>query len=295
MDFNPFQDSANFVDLLNSQQNVVFGSQGSVSLSSSQPPFVASQHNDLPAERKERRTWTVTEDIVLISAWLNTSKDPVVDNEQRGYSFWIRVATYFSASPKVAESDKRGRTQCKQRWHKLNEAVCKFCGAYEAATREKSSGMNDNDVLKLAHKIYFNKHRKKFILEHAWNSLCNDQKWCQLFTEKNDSSSKRRKFVDGSHSVSSQMNENDAAVDGDEGRPLGVKAAKRHGKKAVVEGKEREDFDHMWELKKEDLILKLSLSKMNLLSQLSARQGNLDDTEEVLKKKLIEALVSAGI
>ncbi|KAG2259942.1 hypothetical protein Bca52824_079236 [Brassica carinata] len=156
MDFNPFQDSANFVDLLNSQQNVVFGSQGSVSLSSSQPPFVASQ-------------------------------------------------------------------------------------------------------------------------------------------QKNDSSSKRRKFVDGSHSVSSQMNENDAAVDGDEGRPLGVKAAKRRGKKAVVEGKEREDFDHMWELKNEDLILKQSLSKMNLLSKLLARQGNLDDTEEVLKKKLIEALVSAGI
>ncbi|KAF3610255.1 hypothetical protein DY000_02050209 [Brassica cretica] len=90
------------------------------------------------------------------------------------------------------------------------------------------------------------------------------------------------------------MNENDAAVDGDEGRPLGVKAAKRSGKKAVVEGKEREDFDHMWELKKEDLILKQSLSKMNLLSQLVARQGDLDDAEEVLKKKLIEASVGSG-
>lgn len=99
--------------------------------------------------------------------------------------------------------------------------------------------------------------------------------------------------MDGSHSVSSQMNENDAAVD-EEFRPLGVKAAKKRGKKPVVEGKEREDFDHMWELKKEDMIMKQNLSKMNLLSQLVARQGELDDAEEVLKKKLIDALVAAG-
>uniref|UniRef100_A0A0D3AE10 Uncharacterized protein n=1 Tax=Brassica oleracea var. oleracea TaxID=109376 RepID=A0A0D3AE10_BRAOL len=58
MDFNPFEDNAKFVDLLNSQQNVVFGSKGSVSVSASQDPFADSQeepiHCDkLPAERRE--------------------------------------------------------------------------------------------------------------------------------------------------------------------------------------------------------------------------------------------------
>ncbi|XP_013617712.1 PREDICTED: glutathione S-transferase T3-like [Brassica oleracea var. oleracea] len=149
MDFNPFQDSAKFVELLNSQQKVVFGSQGSASRSSSQVPFFSQgteEGRDLPAERKERRAWTPTDDIVLISSWLNTSKDPVVGNEQKSVAFWTRVATYFSASPKISGSEKREGPQCKQRWHKLNEAVCKFCGAYEAATREKNSGMNENDV-----------------------------------------------------------------------------------------------------------------------------------------------------
>uniref|UniRef100_A0A0D3BJ13 Myb-like domain-containing protein n=1 Tax=Brassica oleracea var. oleracea TaxID=109376 RepID=A0A0D3BJ13_BRAOL len=208
MDFNPFEDSANFVELLNSQQNVVFGSQGSVPLSSSQVPSLGSQAAELRAERKERRTWTVTEDIVLISSWLNTSKDPVVGNEHKSVAFWTRVAAYFSASPKHAGCERREGSQCKQRWHKLNEAVCKFSGAYEAATREKTNGMNDNDVLKLAHEIFFNSQKKKFSLEHAWNELRYDQKWCELATAKTESSSKRRKFADGSHSgVSSQVNE----------------------------------------------------------------------------------------
>jgi len=92
MDFNPFQDSAKFVELLNSQQNVVFGSQGSVSLSTTQAPFVSTQEDpiiadELPAERNPRRTWTPTDDIVLISSWLNTSKDPIVGNEQKSGAF----------------------------------------------------------------------------------------------------------------------------------------------------------------------------------------------------------------
>uniref|UniRef100_A0A0D3ECE3 Myb-like domain-containing protein n=1 Tax=Brassica oleracea var. oleracea TaxID=109376 RepID=A0A0D3ECE3_BRAOL len=76
------------------------GGQGSVSVSASQDPFVGSQqepiHCDkLPAERRERKTWSPSEDIVLISSWLNTSKDPVVGNEQKSMAFWKRIAAYY--------------------------------------------------------------------------------------------------------------------------------------------------------------------------------------------------------
>ena len=64
--------------------------------------------------------------------------------------------------------------------NKINDLVSKFCGAYEAATRERSSDQNENDVLKLAHEILFNNHNKKFTLEHDWKDLCNDQKWCDM-------------------------------------------------------------------------------------------------------------------
>ena len=144
MSFNPFTDSSNFVELLHSQQNVVFGNvSDSVSLSSLQVPFLASQGTgdsnfgeDTPTNRKERRTWTPTDDVVLINSWLNTRKDPVVGNEQRSVAFWKRIVAYFSASPKIAPGERREASHYKQRWHKMNDLVCKFCGAYEAATRE---------------------------------------------------------------------------------------------------------------------------------------------------------------
>ena len=56
---------------------------------------------------KERRKWSPTEDVVLISAWLNTSKDPVVGNEQKVIAFWKRIAAYFGSSPKLADLQKR--------------------------------------------------------------------------------------------------------------------------------------------------------------------------------------------
>ncbi|XP_013601001.1 PREDICTED: glutathione S-transferase T3-like [Brassica oleracea var. oleracea] len=277
MDFNPFQDSANFVDLLNSQQKVFFGNiADTVPLSSSEGP---KNVDEATAERKERKTWTPTDDIVLISSWLNMSKDPVVGNEQ---------------SPKVAGTEKIEGSQCKQRWHKLNDLVCKFCGAYEAATRERTSGMNENDVVKSAHEIFFSNHEKRFTLEHAWHELRNDQKWCEVSTAKTKSSSKRRKFGDGQQSASSHVNENDATVD-DDGRnhPAGVKAAKARGKRPMGEGKQLSDFQTMWSIKRDDLAMKERLSKMKLLESLVAKQVPLADYEEALKKKLIDELISS--
>ena len=170
--------------------------------------------------------------------------------------------------------------------------MCKFCGAYKAATREKTSGQNENDVLKHVHNIFFNNHEEKFTLEHTWKELCNDQTWCDLSSARNEGSSKRRNCEDGSFSACRQANETDSAV-ADEGttRPMGVKAAKAHGKKPMVEGNELYEFQTMWRIKQHDLALKEKLSKMKLLDSLIAKQELLADYEEALKKKLINELL----
>ena len=298
MDFTPHAHTANFVELLNSQQDIVFHLvEGSVEPCSSQVPvfggsscsFGSKDGAEKRTERRERRTWTPSDDVVLISSWLNTSKDPLVGNEQRSGAFWSRIAAYYAASPKVAPGEEREGSHCKQRWHKINDLVSKFSGAYEAATREKTSGQNETDVLKHAHEIYYNNYKKKFTLEHAWKELRNDQKWCA-----NESSNKRRKFDDGSYSASESVKDNDAAVD-DDGttRPPGVKAAKARGKKKPVgEGKEFSEFQTMWSIKKADLDTKERLGKMKLLDSLIAKQGPLGDEEEALKKKLILELMA---
>ncbi|XP_013583261.1 PREDICTED: glutathione S-transferase T3-like [Brassica oleracea var. oleracea] len=147
MNSNSYIPVSNFVDLLNSQQETVFGFvQDSGEVSSSQVSLFSSQATEAetPGERKERRSWTPVDDVALVSAWLKISKDPVVGNEQRAGAFWKRVAAYFAVSSKVAGSEPRESSHCKNRWQKINDQVNKFCGAYDSATREKSSGQNEN-------------------------------------------------------------------------------------------------------------------------------------------------------
>ena len=155
----------------------------------------------------------------------------------------------------------------------------KFCGAFEAATREKTSGQNKTDVLKHAHEIFFNNYNKKLTLEHAWKELRHDQKWSDLSSACSQGDSKRKKLDNGSHLARPLAD--DGAT-----RPPDVKAAKARGKKQVSDGKDLDEFQKMWRIKQEDLVIKKKLSKMKLLDRLMAKQEPLDDGEEALKKKL---------
>ncbi|XP_056852312.1 glutathione S-transferase T3-like [Raphanus sativus] len=286
---DPSTGASKFVDLLCSQQCVSFGNyEDSVSLSSSQLPFVGSQggeassgfDGDTPAEPKGRQRWTASDDVVLISAWLNTSKDPVVNNEQRAGAFWRRVADYYAASQE-ATATQREPKNCKHRWHRINDEVSKFCGAYEAATREKTSGQNENDVLKNAHRIFLAIKNKKFTLEHAWKELRYDQKWCDLGTAKTNGRSKKRKCDDVAESSPSEATANK--------HPPGIKAAKASGKKKV---QSLGEFESMWTIKREDLKMKQGNHRMSLLDKLMGKKEPLTESEEALKQKLIDDMMS---
>ncbi|KAG2283245.1 hypothetical protein Bca52824_054465 [Brassica carinata] len=110
------------------------------------------------------------------------------------------------------------------------------------------------------------------------------------FFTKNESTSKRRKFEDGSHSASSQVPENAVDVDGTS-RPPGVKASKARGKNPQAEEKQLSDFQSMWSIKQNDLAMKERLSKMRILENLLAKDPPLADYEEVIMKKLINELM----
>ena len=85
MDPNQSQ-SSGFINLLNSQ--LPFDQPRSQFLSFSPPPPAQTGRGSAsPAQavedRKQRCKWSTAEDLILISAWLNTSKDPLVGNEQK--------------------------------------------------------------------------------------------------------------------------------------------------------------------------------------------------------------------
>ena len=136
IDMNPYNQSSSYMGLLYSQ-NFPYESFPPFS---SQQTDAGSQREDTPADRKERRKWTPADDEVLISGWLNTSKDAVVGNDQKLGTFWKRVGEYVAASPHVrGGGEAREHLHCKQRWHKINDVVNKFYAAYGEAERHISS------------------------------------------------------------------------------------------------------------------------------------------------------------
>ncbi|XP_023636082.1 glutathione S-transferase T3-like isoform X2 [Capsella rubella] len=228
---------------------------------------------DQPKERKERKKWSHKDDLVLISAWLNTSKD-----EQKG-SFWSRVAAYYAATSKLAGLEKRRPCPCRQRWRKINKMVCKFVVSFEAATKQKSSDQGDDDVMNMAYQIYLNEHKEKFTLEYAWRELRHDQKWCSYAFSKDNRALKRRKCDDLSAQSSSSF---PGIHEEDQARPPSAKAVKSY----MLE------FQGMWEIKQKDWVMKERLSKNNLLESLLAKKEPLSDLEVALKNKLITDMLS---
>ncbi|XP_013716244.1 glutathione S-transferase T3-like [Brassica napus] len=253
--------SHSFVNLL--------ASQGSVDLDSVETPLFSSQ---CPEESsvKERRKWTVKDDIILIGAWLNTSKDSIVSNEQKAGAFWKRIVDYYNSSPLLVGTVPRELGQCKQRWARINDLVCKFAGCYDMALREQRSGQNENDVMKQALDIFYSDQNMKFNLEHAWRELRHDVKWCATYLEKDKDKRKP----------------GDSPVPEPEERPIGVKAAKAAGKRLKT-GKEEELSKLQGLLETKKLI-----SKQSLLESLLAKPEPLSEMELALKMKLLSEMLS---
>ncbi|KAG2334898.1 hypothetical protein Bca4012_000071 [Brassica carinata] len=251
---------------------------------SSQPSQPPSQAEETPEERRERRIWSTQDDLVLISGWLNTSKDSIVGNDQRGGCFWKRIADYYASSTHVLDgAEPRNHEHCRQRWQKISREVSRFCGTYADAKREKASGINDLDILQNAHQIFNLLYKKKFGLEYAWNVLRFEQKWCDhtpMNPTPKTTSSNKRKADDAAPSTESVVGEH-------ESRPPGIKAMKRLRNKGKDKDAPASNISQIWEIKQKDLDVKKELQKMSLLDTLIARNDTLDEDEKVIKKSLM--------
>ncbi|KAF8083477.1 hypothetical protein N665_0771s0016 [Sinapis alba] len=244
--------SSSFVNLL--------ASQGCIDLDSSEPPSFSSQGSEESSVR-ERRRWSPKEDVILVGAWLNTSKDPIVSNEQKAGVFWKRIVEYYNSNPQLVGTPPRELGQCKQRWARINDSVCKFAGCYEMALREQRSGQNDNDVMKAALEIYSSHQGIKFSMEHAWRELRHDVKWCSSFQEKDIAKEKRKPA-----------------------EPVGVKAAKAGKRKKSGKDEELAKLEGLMEIKKQ-------LSNQSLLEKLLAKPEPLSEMELALKMKLMSDML----
>lgn len=265
-----------------SYMNLLFSqSQTPVDLDSPEPFWLGSQGPDESVVEfvvKERRKWSPKEDKILIGAWLNTSKDPLVGNEQRAVAFWKRIVDYYNASPQLVGQVPREVTSCKQRWSRINHEVSRFTGCYNQALREQRSGQNDDDVIKAAYDIFFTKYDTKFTLDHCWRELRHEQKWASTYMAKDGGKEKRRPVVDLDGPEENVVGE-------DEDRPVGVKAAKGASKK------KKSGRDEELSKLQGVLELKEKLSRNKLLDRLLAKKEPLSEIETTLKMKLMSEML----
>ncbi|XP_022551917.1 glutathione S-transferase T2-like [Brassica napus] len=250
--------------------------------------------------KETRCKWSPIEDVVLISAWLNTSNDPFVGNEQKASAFWKRIGAYYSSSPPISSLPKRESSNYKQRWQKISDSVSKFVGCYNQAVSQRTSGQSEDDVVQVAYQFYFNDYNTKFVLEHAWREHRHNQKWCSSYSSQNSKSggSSKRTKLDKAGTFSSSSN-TESNIDKEfMAHPLGVKSSKRKEKKVFTKTTQEERksnsqsrLENLWALKEKYIAEIKKLTKMELLKSLLGETEQLSEKEETLKNKIIDEML----
>ena len=106
------------------------------------------QNEVVPRLRKSQRTknFFVEEDKLIVSVWLNTSKDVITGNEQQGGAFWKRILQYLKLHG--GNHEERSQSSIKSRWTDINAKCSKFVGFYSQIERLRQSGHTEQNNLR---------------------------------------------------------------------------------------------------------------------------------------------------
>uniref|UniRef100_A0A5B6Z1S7 Putative la protein 1 n=1 Tax=Davidia involucrata TaxID=16924 RepID=A0A5B6Z1S7_DAVIN len=206
-----------------------------------QPTDLSVESSQIPAQmgstmKKGLRShnFTTEEDNLIVSAWLNSSLDVVLPNEQNSKTSWQRIYEYFHRNKNF--TSHRSSISLKARWATIKLAVNKFIGCYAQIEARHQSSVSEQDKILQAMLMYREMHQASFQFEHCWNELRYQPKWLAFVQKK-----KTKKLSSASPCASSpctpdsiNLGETDAQGDAfvDLERPLGIKAEnerfKRH-------------------------------------------------------------------
>ena len=115
----------------------------------SNPTVLMPVQNEVVSRlRKSQRTknFSVEEDKLIVSAWLNTSKDAVTGNEQQGGAFWQRILQYLKLHG--GNHEERSQSCIKSRWADINAKCSKFVGFHSQIERLRQSGHTEQNNIR---------------------------------------------------------------------------------------------------------------------------------------------------
>ena len=92
---------------------------------------------------KRSKNFDPKKDLVVVSAWLNVSKDPVHGANQSKGTFWSRIHSYFEKNKTTPFS--RSESSIMHRWMTILSQLNKFCSCYEQIECRHQSGATIQD------------------------------------------------------------------------------------------------------------------------------------------------------
>ncbi|KAK1589245.1 hypothetical protein Q3G72_031916 [Acer saccharum] len=221
-----------FSNLINSQYSII-DQHDEYSLQSTIPGEDNPIQN-IPTKKRVKRQgkYRIEEDLLLVSAWLNTSMDPVQGTLQKNTSFWSRINAYYHENKGMIISD-RDQNGLEHRWSAIQIAVNKFCGFYKQIEGRHQSGLTQNDKTLQAMKMFHEIQGTTFQFLHCWNELRHAPKWITESSMKKSKNSKIASLATSSPAIPDTKILGEAEVDNVEvmARPIGRKAAKERLKK----------------------------------------------------------------
>ncbi|XP_020271521.1 uncharacterized protein LOC109846687 [Asparagus officinalis] len=157
-----------------------------IEFSQSATQQVSSQETPTTKKKKaytRSENWTVHEDKLLVSAWLNTSQDAIQGTGQHKDKFWHRANNYFIQYS--VDPTSRTPNQMMHRWSTIQLSVNKFCGCVAQIEGRQRSGTGIIDQTAEVKELYQSLYGKPFVFDHCWVELRHHQKWSQQMENYN--------------------------------------------------------------------------------------------------------------
>ncbi|KAK9080096.1 hypothetical protein SSX86_001771 [Deinandra increscens subsp. villosa] len=182
--------------------------------------------------------FSLEEDKLLVSAWLNCSIDAVQGTDQKYAQLWEKIFGYFQQHRETTA--ERTIKSLIHRWSCIHRATNKFCAKLAQVESLNQSGITEQDKLEKAKVMYQAIEKSNFQFEHCWHLLKDQAKWISRST-------KQRKAVVPSPTPTITPSSTQNVIENEIielERPMGRKAAKA---KRKAQGRQVEE---VMELKK---------------------------------------------
>src|SRR6266508_853864 len=144
-DFNPFAENSNVPTQADEVQEVT---PSNLTMAVPGPSKRLAKRK---ATAKKLPNFTVDEDKVLISCWLNVSTDPIVSTGQRLEAYWKRIFDAYNGNR--GSYPERTQKSLTKRWDSIKENVSLFAGFYQQVLNRNQSGTTDSD--KVVHTQFY--------------------------------------------------------------------------------------------------------------------------------------------